>query len=228
MSAFFDLSLRRFGPSRGSHSHDYFQILWGLEGSLDLEVDGEGVLVAQGSGFVIAPGERHDFESSQGRQCLVFETASPAWSACHRVPECSPAVDHLARSLALALSHEVCFDSEHGAELLGQLWGVAKSPPRLRRDIDWDKLTRWVRLRLSAPLSVADLAQQVSLSESQFRARCVEDKGIPPMEWLRRLRAQRAIELRATGMCASQAAEMVGYGSSAALATALRRRWNKG
>ena len=32
------LSLRHYGASPGSHSHDHFQILLGLSGALDLEV----------------------------------------------------------------------------------------------------------------------------------------------------------------------------------------------
>ena len=39
------LSLRHYGASPGSHSHDHFQILLGLSGALDLEVAGRGVRV---------------------------------------------------------------------------------------------------------------------------------------------------------------------------------------
>lgn len=35
-------SIRTYGPSPGSHAHDHFQVLWGLEGNLELEVEGKG------------------------------------------------------------------------------------------------------------------------------------------------------------------------------------------
>ena len=69
------LSLRHYGASPGSHSHDHFQILLGLSGALDLEVAGRGVRVAPGDGCVIAPGDRHDFESTRGSVCLVLDSA---------------------------------------------------------------------------------------------------------------------------------------------------------
>ena len=42
------LSLRQYGASPGSHSHGHFQILLGLAGVLDLEVEGRGLRVASG------------------------------------------------------------------------------------------------------------------------------------------------------------------------------------
>ena len=36
------LSLRRYGPSPGRHSHNHFQVLFGLEGALELEIEGRG------------------------------------------------------------------------------------------------------------------------------------------------------------------------------------------
>jgi len=65
------LSLRQYGASPGSHSHGHFQILLGLAGVLDLEVEGRGLRVASGGGCVIEPGARHDFESVHGSLCLV-------------------------------------------------------------------------------------------------------------------------------------------------------------
>ena len=67
------LSLRRYGPSPGSHSHDHFQVLFGLEGALELEIEGRGQRVAQGEGCVIRPGARHDFEAQRGSLCLVLD-----------------------------------------------------------------------------------------------------------------------------------------------------------
>ncbi|NUN60539.1 MAG: AraC family ligand binding domain-containing protein, partial [Burkholderiaceae bacterium] len=69
------LSLRQYGASPGSHSHGHFQILLGLAGVLDLEVEGRGLRVASGGGCVIEPGARHDFESAHGSLCLVLDSA---------------------------------------------------------------------------------------------------------------------------------------------------------
>ncbi|MDO8717701.1 MAG: cupin domain-containing protein, partial [Polaromonas sp.] len=69
------LSLRQYGASPGSHAHAHFQVLLGLEGVLELEVQGRGQRFGTGQGCVIAPGVRHDFEARSGSRCLVLDTA---------------------------------------------------------------------------------------------------------------------------------------------------------
>jgi AraC-like DNA-binding protein len=218
-----DLSLRRYGPSRGSHSHDHFQILWSLEGSLELEIDGAGTRVSAGSGCLIAPGERHDFESRAGSRCLVLDTPDSDWATRLRRPRFARAADHLVHCLAEAIEGGAEFSADYGAFLLAQLWGGADGVQRPRREIDWPRLTRWVRARLSLPLTAADLARQASLGESQFRARCLLVQGCAPMQWVRRLRLEKAQMLRASGMGAGEVASRVGYESATALAAAMRR-----
>ena len=217
------LTVRTYGPSRGSHSHDHFQVIWTLDGCLELEVEGRGTRLSRGSGFVIAPSERHDFESLHGSQCLVLDTSRPIWGALNRQPHWTPAVDLLAQSLALCLRNGVPFSANYGTGLFAQLWGMPVSPQRVRRPIDWDGLTRWACMRLSAQLTVADLATRTHLSETQFRARCLEEQGCTPATWIRRLRLDKAAALRANGASAMDAARQVGYESAAALATARRR-----
>jgi quercetin dioxygenase-like cupin family protein len=68
------LSLRRYGASRGSHAHEHFQVLVGLDGVLDLEIEGRGRRIGAGEGWVVTPGDRHDFESRAGSRCLVLNT----------------------------------------------------------------------------------------------------------------------------------------------------------
>lgn len=42
------LSLRQYGPSHGSHAHGNFQVLLGLEGTLELDAQGCGRLGGRG------------------------------------------------------------------------------------------------------------------------------------------------------------------------------------
>lgn len=217
-------SIRSYGPSPGSHAHDHFQVLWGLHGELELEIDGKGSRVAAGQGLIIAPHERHDFESRQGSRCLVLDSADARWSARQRLPRCAPATDLLARFISEALAQELPIDRQQAAALLAQSWGVLAKPERVRRDIDWDGLAAWVRTQLAKPLGVSDLAARACLGESQFRARCVEALGCSPIQWLRRLRLEEAEILRARGIGVAEAARRTGYDSPSALTAAMRRR----
>lgn len=228
------LSLRRYGASPGSHSHDHFQILLGLSGTLELEVEGRGVRVASGSGCVIAPGHRHDFESIHGSLCLVLDSAHPAWAQCVglRGALAPPAQAlPLAHYLASALQQGRPLALAHGPALLREAWlasGPAPMPPPTarRRPIDWAALQQWAAQQWHTDLTVADLATQVHLSPSQFAARCQGDQGMGAMAWLRSQRLAHARLLRGTGMAVAEVARRTGYRSPSALTAALRRTHN--
>jgi len=227
------LSLRRYGPSPGSHSHDHFQVLLGLAGALELEVDGRGMRVATGSGCVIAPGARHDFEASGGSLCLVLDSSDMGWTLCTAPALQSappPPALTLARYLASALQQGRPLAQAHGPALLLEAWRPCApwipQPPDAgarRRPIDWPALRQWAARHWHRPLSVADMAQQVHLSPSQFAARCREEQGQGAMAWLRSQRLGHAQLLRSGGMAVAEVARRTGYRSPSALTAALRR-----
>ncbi len=219
------LTLRHYGPTHGRHSHTHAQVLWTLDGALELEVDGRGQRLAAGQGLLIPPGALHDFEAPQGSQCLVLDTADPAWAACAQSPKHAQPVDHLVRFLAASLRQCLPVSQALAVQLLAQAWGPGEVRAVLRsgRAIDWAGLRRWLLARLAAPLTVADLAARAGLAESQFRARCLAATGLTPMQWLRAQRLARARELRAAGLPVALVAQRVGYDSPSALTAALRR-----
>ena len=218
------LSLRQYGPSPGSHAHDHFQILLGLDGTLELEVDGRGQRIAAGSGWVIAPGERHDFEADGKAHCLVLDTAEAGWAAAVGTPAQAATALALARYLQLALARQDSLAQHYGPLLLLDCWRAPLvKPARSQRRIDWSGLTQWCERQLHTPLSVADLAQQVFLSPTQFAVRCQQELGMRPMQWLRDLRLQRARQLRAQGLAMADIARRCGYQSASALIAALRQ-----
>ncbi len=228
------LSLRRYGPSPGSHSHDHFQVLLGLEGTLELEIEGRGLRVAHGNGCVIEPGARHDFESRRGSLCLVLDSAHAGWAACaqHNEP-LSAQARTLAQYLASALLQGRPLAQAHGPALLLEAWSaippqIPKTPQAAgatsrRRTIDWIQLSQWAAREWHRALTVADLAQRVHLSPSQFGARCREELGLGAIEWLRSQRLAQARLLRDSGLSVAKVALQTGYRSPSALTAALRR-----
>jgi AraC-like DNA-binding protein len=217
------LALRRYGAAPGSHTHAHFQVLCALDGCLELEVEGRGLALVAGQGQVLHPGERHDFESRAGSRCLVFDTADARWAALPRVPAHADAVHHLAAYFGAALDAGLPV-STLGPALLAQAWGgVGPAPSRARRGVDWAALARWVEARLDRPLTAARIAEQVHLSESQFRARCLDALGLTPMQWVRERRLARAAALRAAGLPVAEAARQSGYASPSALTAAMQR-----
>lgn len=215
------LSLRAYGASHGSHSHAHHQMLVGLEGVLDLEVEGRGRRVATGDAVLVPAGERHDFASAAGSRCLVLDSADPLWAQCGVLPHRPQQVAALAHYLSHAIAQPLAL--AHAPALLLEAWRAPQALHRPRRRIDWDALAAWVQARLDQPLSVAELAQRVHLSTSQFALRCHEAQGMGALEWLRLQRLARARQLRALGMPVNEVARRTGYRSPSALTAALRR-----
>lgn len=223
------LALRDYGAAHGSHAHDHFQVLIGLEGVLDIEVEGRGAGIGAGQAQVVAPGDRHDFQARDAHsRCLVLDTPHAGWARCaERAPDGAPQLHALARYLAhcIAQPQSAALALLNGPALLLEAWrpAPAVAADARRRRIDWALLADWARARWHEPLGVADLAEVACLSASQFAQRCRDEQGMAPMHWLRALRLAHARALRLDGMGVAQAARRTGYRSPSALTAALRR-----
>jgi len=217
------LSVRCYGASHGRHAHEHFQILLGLDGVLELEVNGRGRLIAAGDGVVIVPGDRHDFEGAGTARCLVLDSHDARWQHIRRNPEPS-ALAPLARYLAAACDKALPRARLLGPALLLEAWAPPAMPQRMRRTIDWTALTAWAQANGHEPLLVADLAARAHLSAAQFTARCREEQGQSPMAWLRDLRMAEARRLRGRGLAVAEVARRTGYRSPSALTAALRKQ----
>lgn len=220
------LSVRAYGASCGSHAHDHFQILVGLDGMLELEVAGRGQRIAAGNGCVVPPGERHAFEARGGARCLVLDSQASGWALAGSAP--THTTHALARYLANAIDRSLPRAQSLGPALLLESWESSSSRSlraRPRRAIDWAALAHWARQHWALQsIEVADLAQIVHLSPAQLAARCRQELGQSTQQWLRTLQLDHAQALRAQGMSVAEAARHSGYRSPSALTAALRRR----
>ena len=221
------LSVRHYGPSPGSHAHSHFQVLLGVQGALELEVAGKLHRLAAGGGCVIAPGQQHDFESRQGSTCLVLDTPHGVWAPWQgKLPQPDIA-QALAAYLQLALAQHTTLALQAAPHLLFDCWQQAgqqghQQIRRVQRPINWLALGDWAEQHLHQRLTVADLARQVCLSPSQFAARCRQELGASPMQWLRERRLFKAHALRASGLGKAKIAARCGYQSTSALVHAMR------
>ncbi len=216
-----DLTVRTYGQAPGGHVHDHFQVIWPLQGCLELEIEGRAVALQVGDGLVVLPGDRHDFESRRGSRCLVLNSSNPVWQHRTERPVFAGSASRMAAFLAVALEEKLPLATHSGEHLLAQSWGEAQTARKARRAVDWNQLTAWTRVRLGQKLRAADLADRANLSESQFRARCLEELGQTPLAWLRGLRLSQAQALRETGMRVAEISARVGYDSPSALTAAM-------
>ncbi|MEN9891676.1 MAG: hypothetical protein RLY78_1971 [Pseudomonadota bacterium] len=233
-----EFSLRRYGPQQQAHAHGHAQLLWALDGALDLEIDGHAWRLAAGQGLVIAPGEWHAYGAEAVSRCLVLDTPEGGWPARGTRPMAAGPLRQLlghvadrlqagrplAHGAAALLLREACADAGPGpAGAVATVGGAVGLAPRAARPVDWDGLGQWLSQRLAAPLQAQDLARRAGLGTSQLRARCLAERGCTPMQWVRALRLQQARRWRADGLSVAETARRVGYESPAALTAALRR-----
>jgi AraC-like DNA-binding protein len=217
------LSVRTYGQAPGGHMHDHFQVIWPLHGCLELEVEGKGIALQVGDGLILRPGDRHDFESRDGSRCLVLDSSQAVWN--HRTvrPSFAKSASQMAAFLAVALDEKLPLAIESGEQLLAQSWGTASSAGKVRRTVDWKSMTSWTNAHLDQKLRAADLAGLAHLSESQFRARCLEEMGLTPMQWIRQLRLTKAQLLREAGISVAVISARVGYETPSALSAAMSK-----
>jgi AraC-like DNA-binding protein len=203
--------VRHYGSEGGRHAHEHAQILFGLDGTLQLEVEGRPAWVDATCGLVVPAGAMHAYRAERATRVLVLDCTP------------GPATDRLRRFALPPGWHAGPLDPE---TLLDALVGA----PTLatRRRIDLDALAALVDADLAHPWTVAELAAACCLSPQRLRARFAEALGLAPLEFVRTRRLDRAVRLLRQGHALEAVALQVGYAGASALSAALRRERDTG
>ncbi|WP_404301302.1 helix-turn-helix domain-containing protein [Alicycliphilus denitrificans] len=202
-------SVRRYSGEHRAHEHGFAQILYALDGCMELDIAGRAAFIDTACGIVIPAGAGHGYAADRAARILVIDTPDqPALARVRRfaVPEPwragAPAPQAVAARVAAVL----------------QAPGVLA-----RRRIDLVRLQRQVQAALHQDWPTARLAALCHLSAPRFHARLLELTGRTPQAWLRDLRLDRAAQLLARGQPLETTALACGYASASALAYALKR-----
>ncbi|MPN14163.1 hypothetical protein SDC9_161489 [bioreactor metagenome] len=203
-------SIRQYSGEHTAHAHEHAQILYALEGRMELEVDGHAALVDSTCGMVVPAGVEHGYLAAPGARLLVID--APEQTSTSR-----------ARRFAVpaALRGMVPTDAADAGAHLADLLGA----PRVlaRRELDLQGVQTCVASRLHESWSNERMAGLVHLSPQRFQVRWQDLTGKTPQQWLRDLRLDAASAAIARGDSLENAALRCGYKSASALAYALRR-----
>jgi AraC-like DNA-binding protein len=219
------VALRLFGGAAQGHAHEHFHVLWGYEGTLELEIAGRKSRLDPGRVAVIAPGEWHAFAAPRGARCFVMSSTDAGhWAVLSplagQVRSHGASLTHLMQYLASlsvlpGLAVELLIASlDESAELRERV---------ARRAIDWIALDAWIDAHLAEAIDVAAMAARVHLSVTQFAQRCRVERGCAPMALVRQHRLAAARRLLDEGVPVYRAALHCGYRSPSALTASLRR-----
>ncbi|MBE0490424.1 MAG: helix-turn-helix transcriptional regulator [Halomonas sp.] len=226
------------------HAHDFHQIVIGLEGRAEFEIEGLGGAISALSGCIVPANHVHHYAGTGRNRQLILDLPSEAHcltgfhhelSRLFDAPRFFALDDPLKRYLNfLLLELDVAGSSEHqqerlAATLLGCLnarLAEAPAPPRGRR-LDLARLDRFIQRHLASPLNVADLAREACLSEAHFRHCFREQAGLTPWQYVRnrRLEAARHLLTR-SDLPLSEVAARTGFTSQSAFSHACREAFD--
>ena len=234
------LSLRHYHHDQIAHSHDHAQLVFGLSGRLDFEVQGRGCQVSSMSLAVVPATTHHACASPRGSRCLVLDVPLDGWlqqrlghhaDAGRRLLDSpgrlqlTPAQGQLVSWLAASPINDPVIAQQGAALLLASLVGAATAElgqpglPLAAIDAHIDR-------HCAHPLQVADLARLCGLSAARFHARFLAETGRTPMDHVRLRRLQLGRELLlGSSLPVGEVAARVGYGSQSAFTAALVREF---
>ncbi|MCG6574543.1 AraC family transcriptional regulator [Pseudomonas sp. AF32] len=234
------LTLRQYSQDLIVHSHDHAQLVFGLSGALDFEIEGCGSQVVRQSFVVVPAGAHHACDSPHGSRCLVMDVPGDDWiDQC--LGEHADASRRLLGSgarlpLDAGQSQLVCWlassrmddplIARQGAVLLLASLNGARPATTGGRRLPYAALDAHIDQYAAYPLQVADLAQVAGLSSARLHARFVAECGQTPMEYIRSRRLHKAVGLlRDTDLPIGEVAHRVGYSSQSAFAAAVLREF---
>ncbi|MGB0774601.1 MAG: helix-turn-helix domain-containing protein [Akkermansiaceae bacterium] len=222
----------------------HFDLLYLHDGSLEMEVEGRGLLsLAAGEGVLLFPntpfrpyGKSSRVKASVQHFSLDDATNLPApfdvlighsmGSVVRQGPRNDRLESDITRSMELATAAPTPMLPLMREALLTLILGefLQTTLPDPAQNKHTDALTAWAEGQSMAKLSVETLADRAGITPSGLRRRFLTDIKITPQQYLVNLRINEAARLlRETSMPIKEIAQRVGYGSAVAFHNAFRK-----
>ncbi|SEB20293.1 helix-turn-helix domain-containing protein [Paraburkholderia sartisoli] len=243
------VSLRRFGAIEATDVHDFHQVVLGLDGAMVMAVNGVGQEIDSRSAWLIPAGARHDYAGIGENRQLVLDLPASSLAVPQRLFDRARAVGidgsltELVRTVAASATGtahagdearvrqfnwnaavRLCAAILSDSGATGSTASGAGAPPAF--GLDFVRIDRWLRARLSEPLRIADLAAHCGFGMRRFHQLFIEAFGETPHRYLQRLRLDTSLTLLADPRhTLSDIALDIGFGDQSAFTHAFTRRF---
>lgn len=236
------VSLRRFGALGASDVHDFHQVVLGLDGAMVMAVDGVEHRIDARSAWLVPAGARHDYAGVGDNRHLVLDLPVASLAIPERLFErartvtAAPALSQLVHRLAAQAVRTEGAASSHASDVRRFHWDAAArlgaaliahaGTPSDAVGLDFARIDRWLRARLSEPLRVADLAAHCGIGMRRFHQLFLDAFGETPHRYLQRLRLDTSVTLLAEHhRSLADIAFEIGFGDQSAFTHAFTRRF---
>lgn len=228
------------------HAHDFHQIVIGLNGRAQFDIEGLGGSISPLSGCIVPANHLHYYAGCGDNRQLILDLPQDALSLTGHHFELARLfdaprffdldeplkgyLDFLLEELELlarAGSLSPLQEERLASTLVGSLHARLASQPCTRgRTLDLTALERYIDCHLGSPLRVSDLAAEACLSEAHFTERFRAQTGISPWQYViqRRLGAARRF-LQESHLPLIEIAALTGFANQSALSHAFRRAY---
>lgn len=224
------------------HDHQYTQIVIGLKGQAEFEVNGVGNLVGPGQGCVVTSGSGHAFGGViEQSDILVLNMPMPSQTEplmLQKLNELNQKevyfqldaqIQRLIQMLVAEMQaspDDLLLSRACNDTVMALLQRHASSLPLSRKEsrFDLEAIDRYIEQHLMQKISVAQLAGSVFLGESQFHSLFKDQLGITPHQYVLSKRidmAKQLIEQR--NLTLGQIAELTGFSGQSTFAHAFSR-----
>ena len=233
------LSLRHYREDLIAHSHEHPQLVFGLRGRLDFEVQGHGARIDRQGLMVVPAGAHHTCGSDAGSHCLVLDVPGQHWlheqlgehaDASQRLLDRPAAVgldnrqQQLVDWLAASPMDDPLIARQGAVLLLASLNPTASAIVTPSHRLPYAAFDSHIEEHAAYPLQVADLARIAGLSVARLHARFTAECAMTPMDYVRQRRLLMARRLLTqTLLPMGEIAAQVGYASQSAFSAAMLR-----
>ncbi|MPW27520.1 helix-turn-helix domain-containing protein [Agarivorans sp. B2Z047] len=219
------------------HSHQYFQVVIGLQGQTEFDIQGQANLVGPGQGCLVPASADHAFTGVGRNQILVINLADTQHASLQTKIE--QLFDHQSyfklanqsQVLVNALCQEMLTKPQDTmlAEacantllcvLQNHLAQSKQHQAKVTR-LQMEHIDRYIQQHLQQKITVAQLAGCVFLAESQFHLLFRQQTGLTPHQYLLRKRFNAAKQLLATPQLSiEQISHRCGFASQSSFTSA--------
>ncbi|KLV09883.1 MULTISPECIES: helix-turn-helix domain-containing protein [Photobacterium] len=227
------------------HNHGYNQVVIGLSGQTEFDIEGAGNLVCPGQGCLVAADSEHAFSGIGNNEILVLNVPVEQSQAVYTSNNLSRLfeqsgyfhLDRQAQNLIQVLTAEMI---AHPDDLLlskactDTLMCVLHrhfKPLNEERHfyrLNMDIIDQYIVQHLTRKISVSQLAGLVFLGESQFHFLFKEQTGMTPHQYVLKKRLELARELiEESKLSVAQVAHSTGFASQSSFTQSFTRLFGK-